>query len=177
MIRQHVFNVKDFRAMTEAGLFIDQKVELLNGVVVDMSPANPEHEDSIDELDEKMQRVFSAKARVRVEKAFDINDDYWLPHPDIVLAKRKRYGDNPPKPEDIFLIVEVSNTTLTEDLGKKLKRYASLGIKDYWVANIKEKVWLVHREPSTETYLSVTRVPFGQNLAPLAFPDDAHAWL
>ncbi len=102
MIRQHVFTVKDFRAMTEAGLFIDQRVELLAGVIVDMSPANPEHEDSIDELGERMVTAFSNRARVRVEKAFDIDDDYWLPHPDIVLAKRKRYGDNPPKPEDIF---------------------------------------------------------------------------
>ncbi len=177
MIRQHVFTVKDFRAMAEAGLFTDQKIELIDGVIVDMSPANPEHEDSIDELDEKMQRVFSAKARVRVEKAFDIGDDYWLPHPDIVLAKRRRYGDNAPKPADVFLIIEVSNTTLNEDLGKKLKCYASLGIQDYWVANIRAKKWLIHREPSGDKYLSVTELPFGSSIAPLAFPDDAHVWL
>lgn len=177
MIRQHVFTVKDFRAMAEAGLFTDQKIELIDGVIVDMSPANPQHEDSIDELGEQMVTVFSKRARVRIEKAFDIGDDYWLPHPDVVLAKRKRYGDNAPKPEDIFLIIEVSNTTLSEDLGKKLKRYAFLGVQDYWVANIKEKVWLIHREPSGETYLSVTKLAFGSSLAPLAFPEDTHVWL
>jgi Uma2 family endonuclease len=177
MIRQHVFTVGDFRAMAEAGLFTDQKIELIDGVIVDMSPANPEHEDSIDELDEKMQRVFSAKARVRVEKAFDIGDDYWLPHPDIALVKRRRYGDNAPKPEDVFLLIEVSNTTLAEDLGKKLRRYASLGVQEYWVANSKEKVWLLHREPSDEAYLSVTKLAFGSSFAPLAFPEDAHVWL
>jgi Uma2 family endonuclease len=177
MIRQHVFTVKDFRAMAEAGLFTDQKVELIDGVIVDMSPATPEHEDSIDELGERMVTVFSKRARVRVEKAFDIGDDYWLPHPDLVLAKRKRYGDTPPKPEDIVLIIEVSNTTLAEDLGKKLKRYASLGIEDYWVANIKAKQWLIHREPSGDKYLSVTEMPFGSSFAPLAFPDDARVWL
>ena len=177
MIRQHVFSVKDFRAMTEAGLFIDQKVELIDGVIVDTSPATPEHEDSIDELGEGVVTVFSKWARVRIEKAFDIGDDYWLPHPDVVLAKRKRYGDNPPKREDVFLIIEVSSTTLAEDLGKKLKCYASLGIQDYWVANVKAKTWLIHREPSGDKYLNITEMPFGSSFAPLAFPNDAHVWL
>jgi Uma2 family endonuclease len=177
MIRQHVFTVKDFRAMAEAGLFTDQKIELIDGVIVDMSPANPEHEEDVQVIRENMDAVFKGRARVREEKAFDIGDDYWLPHPDIALVKRRRYGDNPPKPEEVFLLVEVSNTTLAEDLGKNLKRYASLGVQDYWVANIKEKVWLLHREPSGEIYLSVTKVPFGTSFAPLAFPEDGHVWL
>jgi Uma2 family endonuclease len=177
MVHQHLFSVKDFRVMAEAGLFVDQKVELLDGVIVERSTATPEHEDSIDELGEKMVMVFSNRARVRVEKAFDINDDYWLPHPDVVLAKRKRYGDNPPRPEDVFLIIEVSNTTLAEDLGDKLKCYASLGVQDYWVVNVKAKKWLIHREPSGDKYLSVTELDFGSSFAPLAFPEDAHVWL
>jgi Uma2 family endonuclease len=123
-----------------------------------------------------MDEVFRKRARVREEKAFDIGDDYWLPHPDIALVKPMRYGDTAPKPEDVFLIIEVSNTTLT-DLGKKLKTYASLGIEDYWVANIKAKQWLIHREPSGDKYFSVTELAFSSSLAPLAFPDDAHIWL
>jgi Uma2 family endonuclease len=177
MIRQHVFTVKDFRVMAEAGLFTDQKIELIDGVIVDMSPANPEHEDSIDELGEHMVTVFAKRARVRIEKAFDIGGDYWLPHPDIALVKPRRYGNAAPKPEDVFLLVEVSDTTLTEDLGKKLKRYASLGVQDYWVANIRAKMWFIHRNPSGDTYLSVTQLPFGSSFAPLAFPDDAQVWL
>jgi Uma2 family endonuclease len=163
--------------MTEAGLFSDQKVELINGVIVDMSPANPEHEDSIDELTEQMVKVFSNRARVRIEKAMDINDDYWLPHPDLVLAKRRRYGDNPPKPEDIFLIIEVSNTTLAEDLGKKLERYAVLGIQDYWVANLKTKRWIIHRQPFGDRYVSTTELPLGSSFAPFVFPEDGNVWL
>jgi Uma2 family endonuclease len=177
MVHQHIFSVKDFRIMAEAGLFVDQKVELLDGVIVDMSPATPEHEDTIDELGEKLIVVFSTRARVRVEKAFDIGDDYWLPHPDVVLAKRKRYGDNAPKPEDVFLIIEGANTTLGDDLGKKLKAYASLGVQDYWVVDVKAKKWLIHREPSGDKYLSVTELSFGSSIAPLAFPEDAHVWL
>jgi Uma2 family endonuclease len=177
MVRQRVFSVNDFRVMTEAGLFTDQKVELIDGVIVDMSPANPEHEDSIDELTEQMVNVFSKRARVRVEKAIDINDDYWLPHPDLVLAKRRCYGDNPPKPEDIFLIIEVSNTTLVEDLGKKLERYAILRVQDYWVANLKTKTWLIHRQPFEDAYLSVTEFSFGSSFAPLVFSEDTNIWL
>jgi Putative restriction endonuclease len=142
-----------------------------------MSPATPEHEEDVHEIREKMDEVFRKRARVREEKAFDIGDDYWLPHPDIALVKPKRYGDNAPKAEDVFLIIEVSNTTLTDDLGKKLKTYASLGIQDYWVANIKAKKWFIHREPSGDKYLSVTELAFGSSFAPLAFPNDAQVWL
>jgi Uma2 family endonuclease len=177
MVHQHLFSVKDFRVMAEAGLFVDQKVELLDGVIVERSTATPEHEEDVHEIRERMDEVFRGRARVREEKAFDIGDDYWLPHPDIMLVKPKRYGDNAPKPEDVFLMIEVANTTLSDDLGKKLKTYASLGIQDYWVVNVRAKKWLIHREPSGDKYLSVTEMTFGTEFAPLSFPEDAHAWL
>jgi 4-alpha-glucanotransferase len=131
--------------MTETGLFSDQKVELINGAIVDMSPANLD-EDSIDELTERMVKVFSNRDRVRIEKAIDINDVYWLPHPDVVLAKCRRYGDNSLKLENIFLIIEASNTALAEDLGTieclQKPKLAPLHLR------LQSSVLLVHRFPS-----------------------------
>jgi Uma2 family endonuclease len=84
-------------------------------------------------------------------------------------VSKKRYGQNPPKVEDVYLIIEVANTSLDSDLGKK---YASVGIQDYWVADLGSENWFIHRNPVGERYMSVSKLPFGSSFAPLAFPED-----
>ena len=135
MLKPHPFTVDDFAVMVDAGLFHDQRVELLDGMIVDMSPANPNHEFAIDMLNEKLAHTFYGSALVRVQNAVDIELPEWLPHPDVVLVKRKDYYSKArPKPEDIFLLIEVANTSLKLDLGRKREIYAKVGVKDYWVA-------------------------------------------
>jgi Uma2 family endonuclease len=177
MVKQHLFTANDLMTMSEAGMFTDKKAQLLDGVIYDMSPASPLHEDDITEIADAMTFTFRGRAKVREEKAIDIDDPYWLPHPDIALVKNKRYGQNPPRVEDIYLIIEVANTSLDSDLGKKLEKYASVRIQDYWVADLSSETWFIHRNPVGNRYTSIRKLPFGSSLAPLAFPDDASVWL
>ena len=177
MLKPHPFTVDDFMVMVNAGLFEEQRVELLDGMIVDMSPADPGHEFSIDLLSENLFRVFVDRARVRVQNSVDIELPEWLPHPDVVLAKRRNYSEARPKPEDIFVLIEVANTSLKLDLGRKRDIYASVGIQDYWVADINAKRWTVHRDPEGERYGTASEVAFGEEVAPLAFPEHAHVWL
>ncbi len=177
MIRPHQFTVSDFALMSEAGLFRDQKAELLDGIVYDMSPASPEHEAFIDELHERFVQHFAHRARVRSQNALDVGDPYWLPHPDVLLLKRRSYHHERPKPDDVLLLVEVASSSLSIDRGKKLDIYARSGIRDYWIADLDKGEWIVHREPSAGQYRQVTRIPFETPLAPVAFPDDAHVWV
>lgn len=177
MLEQHTFNVDDFMTMAEAGLFSDQKVELLNGVIYNMSPANPDHEEVVDELHELFVRTLADRARVRSQNALDIGDPLWLPHPDVMLLKRRSYRKARPKPDDVFLLIEVSNTSLTADTGQKLAKYAAAGIRDYWIADLKTSEWIIHRNPVSDRYRSVTRMDFGEPVAPLAFPEDSVVWL
>ena len=177
MLRPHAFTVDDFMVMVNAGLFEDQRVELLDGMIVDMSPADPGHEFSIDSLNETLGYVFYRRALVRVQNSVDIELPEWLPHPDVVLVKRQDYSKVRPKPEDIFVLIEVANTSLKLDSGRKREIYARVNIQDYWVADINTQKWTLHRDPEGEQYRTVVEVPFGEAFAPLAFPDDARVWL
>ena len=177
MIKPYTFTVDDFAVMVQAGLFHDQRVELLDGVIVDMSPASPGHEFTIDKLNEQLSHVFYGRAFVRVQNAVNIGLPEWLPHPDIVLVKRKDYSEQRPTPDDIFLLIEVANTSLALDKGQKQAIYAQVGVKDYWIADLSSKTWLINRNPEGETYKTVEEVPFGQEMALLAFPREAQVWL
>jgi Uma2 family endonuclease len=177
MLKHHTFTTDDFALMTEADVFHDQKVELLDGLIYDMSSANPGHENYIDELHERFVEVFGKRARVRSQNALEIGDPNWLPHPDVMLLKRRDYRKKRSTPEDALLVIEIANTSYDLDISKKAPKYAKAGIKDYWVANRNEGEWLVHRNPSRGKYRSVPRVSFDEPLAPLAFPNDAEVWL
>ena len=177
MLKPHAFTVDDFMVMVNAGLFENQRVELLDGMIVDMSPADPGHEFSIDLLSENLFMAFVERARVRVQNSVDIELPEWLPHPDVVLARRQDYSKVRPKPEDIFVLIEVANTSLKLDSGRKREIYARVNIRDYWVADINAQKWTIHRDPEGEQYGTVVEVPFGEVFAPLAFPDDARVWL
>lgn len=100
-----------------------------------------------------------------------------MPHPDVILLKRRSYRKTRPQPADVLLLIEVSNTSLTVDTGQKLAKYAAARVQDYWIANLKAGEWLVHRDPVATRYRSVTRVDFAEPLAPLAFPEDGLVWL
>ncbi|MGL4611255.1 MAG: Uma2 family endonuclease [Trueperaceae bacterium] len=177
MLKHHTFTTDDFALMAEAGVFADQKVELLDGLIYDMSPANPAHEYYIDELHERFVEVFGRRARVRSQNALDIGDSDWLPHPDVMLLKRRDYRKKRPTPQDALLVIEIANTSYDLDINKKAPKYAKAGIQDYWVINMKEQCWVVHREPSRGKYKSITNVSFDKPIAPLAFPKDAKVWL
>ena len=177
MLEQRTFTVEDFMTMAGAGLFADQKVELLDGVIYTMSPANPNHEGIIDELHEIFVQTFAKRVRVRSQNALDISDPLWLPHPDVMLLKRRSYRKTRPQPADVLLLIEVANTSLAADTGQRLAKYAAARIQDYWIADLKAGEWLVHRDPVAKRYRSVTRVDFAEPLAPLAFPEDAAVWL
>jgi|FLYL01.1.fsa_nt_gi Uma2 family endonuclease len=177
MLKPHAFTVDDFMVMVDAGLFHDQRVELLDGVIVDMSPADPHHEAAVDEIAENLFRAFVDRARVRVQNAVDLERSEWLPHPDIALVKRKDYSAVRPKPDDIYLLIEVANTSPELDKGRKRDIYAQVGIQEYWIADLSTPTWLVHREPEGQRYKAVLDIRFGQALAPLAFPREARVWL
>ena len=163
--------------MVDAGLFHDQKVELLDGTIVDMTPASPRHEFVIDRLVEKFYEVFLGRLLVRNQNAINIELPAWLPHPDVVLVKKKDYSVLRPTPDDVYLLVEVANTSLHLDKGQKREIYASVGIKEYWIADLSRDIWIINRRPEGDIYREVKELSFDTALALLDFSDDVHSWL
>jgi Uma2 family endonuclease len=177
MLKQYSFDTNDFELIAKLGIFRDQKVELLDGLIYDKKPREPEHENAIDELVNLFIQTFANRSRIRSQNSLNIGDPYSLLHPDVMILKRRNYGTKRPKAEDVFLLVEIANTSFATDTKLKLQKYAKAGIKDYWVANMSKRVWLVYRNPSRGKYRSIQTVSFDKPLAPLAFPEETHIWL
>jgi Uma2 family endonuclease len=175
------FTVKDFYALAQLGLFEDHKVELWDGDIVEMS-INPPHAKSVTKLSTSFVLNFADKAVVTSQNPLDIGEKDKLPQPDLMLLTLGEYVDEAgrdrhPKPYEVLLLVEISDSTLYDDQTRKLKTYASHGITEYWIADLNHQIWFVYREPKGDTYTSKTTYRFGETFAPLAFPELAKAWL
>jgi Uma2 family endonuclease len=94
----------------------------------------------------------------------------------LVAGPEKVYADHP-RPADVYLLVEVSDSTLSKDRTIKLPLYAAHGIPELWIVNLLDKQIEVYTEPHGNDYLTrITRPLIGQ-IAPQCFPDDVHQWL
>jgi Uma2 family endonuclease len=174
MVTLKKWTVEDLLALEKAGrLDPDERIELLDGEVYKMQPIGEGHASETDYLTETFYRHFMDKAIVRVQNPVFLADSD-LPQPDLALLRRDPdfYKKQHPKPEDIYLVVEVSDSTLSHDRGRKLKRYALAGIREVWIVNLPDNHTEVFRDPAGEEYLTRFVVPAGKTVAPLAFPDD-----
>jgi Uma2 family endonuclease len=161
--------------MIRAGLFEpreEHRVELLYGEIVPMSPINPPHNFAVMEMTEWSYEVVPrAAARISVQGAVGIAALDSEPQPDVVWLRRKDYSVTHPTPDDVLLVIEVSDSSLPKDRGLKARLYAEAGFSDYWIVNIPERCVEVRRDPHGTAYRSVVTFRAGQEVRPLAFPD------
>jgi len=167
--------------MERAGIIQeDQHVELLGGQLIVMT-IHPPHAAAVSHLNRRFQRVFADRAQVITQSPLRLSDDLEddnLPQPDVMLVAgpEKVYGDHP-RPADVYLLVEVSDSTLFKDRTIKLPLYAAHGIPELWIVNLVDKQIEVYTEPHSEEYLTRTTKLLTGRFAPQHFPDDSHQWL
>ena len=170
---QHRFSVRDYYRMAETGVLRpDARVELLDGKIIDMSPIGPFHGGVIDYLNEVFTAASKGRWRTRVQNSLRL-DDHSEPQPDLVLARPAAdfYRQRHPQPEDVFLLVEVSDTTLVTDQEEKLPAYGRAGVPEVWIVNLNDLAVEVYREPNFTGYGSKKVLRTGDHAKPLAFPD------
>lgn len=159
--------------MTESGVLgPDARVELLNGQIIDMSPIGPFHAGLV----KRLSRIFNLEAKGRwiVSTQDPVRlDDHSEPVPDLMLLNPASddYTSRHPQPEDVFLLIEVSDTTLDYDREEKLPAYGSAGISELWIVNLKDETIEVHRDPHFMGYGLKTVLRMGDKVNPQAFPD------
>lgn len=168
--------------MIDAGLFDAVRVELRDGVIVDMSPPSPIHEELVDILVKRFMGAFFQHGlfdavRVRSQNTVNVAMPDWLPIPDFVILREADYSNRRPDPHDVLLLIEVSNTTLATDLGRKLEVYAKAGIVEYWVADVTAHLWHIYHTPQAGHYRYTQQVPFGTAITPQSFPNLHDIWL
>lgn len=162
-----------YQAMVEAGALDHQLIELIHGEVVEMPPEGLDHAQGSTDTADILRAKFGNRAIVRDAKPITLPNQTSEPQPDlaIVVPQREVYRqDHHPYPEDIFLLVEYAKTTIIKDTETKRKLYASVGIQDYWVVNLKTKELIVYRDAQDGDYRSVQTLTTG-TIAPIAFPD------
>ena len=158
----------EYDRMVELGLFEDERVELLAGVLVEMSPQGVPHSYAIRELTELFVLGLRGRAKVGPQLPFALDDDS-EPEPDLAITPAP---DNAREhPSRAYLIVEVADSSLRKDRRIKAALYAAAGVEEYWVVNLVDGVVEVHRQPGAGGYESITVAGRGETVSPLRFPD------
>ncbi len=167
-------SLEEYERMAEAGSFGQRRLEYIRGEVREMSPKGDRHEDMVDQLEEWSHEVVHGRpVRVRVQNSLRLSGIQTLPEPDLAWVVRRRYSRRKPEASDVYLLIEVAETSLDYDLGEKAELYAAAGIRDYWVVDLIAARIVVHRDPAESRYRSVQSVSSNQKIQPLAFPEIA----
>lgn len=164
------WTLADYHNIVEAGLFEGRPIELLNGLIVEMPPEGPDHADTSTRLMPQLWSAARGRYQVRAAKPISLPPNDSEPEPDIALVRDRSYRDAHPHPDDIFLVIEFSNSSLEKDTKEKRLVYAQASLTDYWVVNLRDRCVILYRDPSEGDYQSEQKIYSG-NIAPLAFPD------
>jgi len=165
--------VDEYHRMAEAGILTeDDRVELIDGEVVQMSPIGARHAATVKRCNRALSRVVGDRALVSVQDPVDL-DPYNEPQPDVALLRPRAddYAGGTPGPADIFLVVEAADTSLAHDRQVKLRWYAATGVREVWLLDLPGDALEAHREPRSTGYALIRRYQRGERLAPEALPD------
>ena len=166
------FTVDEYLALGQAGILAKaERIELLDGEIIQMAPIGNRHMNSVDWSADLMRESVGRRAMVRVQGSIQL-DDFTMPEPDIAVIRRRSINNLAPVlPSDVYLLVEVADSSLEFDLGEKLARYAAAGIPEVWVANLRAGELVVNTEPEGTAYANVRVIPLDGTVSPQAFPD------
>ena len=167
------FTVGEYYRMVEAGIFNeDDRVELLEGEIVDMAPIGSRHAACVKRLNRFFSEKLSEQVTVAVQDPIRLGD-LSEPQPDVVLVRPRPddYAGGHPGPEDVLLLVEVGDTTAAWDRERKLPLYAASGVPEVWLVDLPAGTVEVCRQPDDGAYEDVRLVGPGERMAPEAFPE------
>lgn len=160
----HRLSTDEYHRLIEAGGFEgDARVELIDGLLADMSPKTREHENAIAWLiGWTMPRIDHERCELRVAGPLTLEGSE--PEPDLAIIPHD--APRPYHPATAALVIEVSVSSLRRDLARKPSLYATAGVDEYWVIDLGGRRAIVHRDPRSEGYADVFEVHPGSELAP-----------
>ena len=172
MVERKRFSVGDYYRMADEGILSQQeRVELIDGEVVVMSPIEPRHAACVTSATRELVRIVGDAALVRPGNPVRLND-FNEPQPDFTLVRPRAdlYASGHPAPNDVMLVVEISESSLAYDQGVKAGLYAEWGLVEYWVADLNtDRMW-IYRSPENGTYQTVDERRQGDTIAPSLLP-------
>ena len=162
----------DYYDMAEAGILThDERVELVNGEIVEMSPIGKRHRSSVYALGHLISLQLGDQAIVGVQNAVHLdNCREFQPDVTILRSSDDFYLSNPPGPGDVLLLIEVSDSSLSYDRNVKLPMYAQFDIPETWIVNIPDGVVEVLYRSSDGEYQTRRVLGTDETVSPSAFP-------
>lgn len=155
---RRLFTADEFERMAEAGIFgEEERLELIDGEIVEMTPVGPGHTSGIACLNKRFILGVGDRAVVWIQGAARVALRS-VPQPDLALLRPRSYRRANPTPEDILLVVEVADSSLRYDRIRKQRLYAIAGIPEYWVASVKGEWVEMYRSAEGEGYRDIHRV-------------------
>jgi Uma2 family endonuclease len=165
-------SVERYQKMVATGVLTSaDRVELIEGEIVEMAPIGPGHAKITGRLLKRFFHGVQESAIVRAANPVDLGQ-YSEPEPDILLLRPQvtEYGQAHPDAQDVLLLIEVSDSSLAYDQGIKRDLYARNGVREYWVVDVAGERAIVYRRPVNGAYSSVREFGRGGKIAPETFP-------
>ncbi|MEB3179886.1 MAG: Uma2 family endonuclease [Nostocaceae cyanobacterium] len=167
------FTVEQYHKMVDSGILKeDDRVELIRGEIIEMSPIGTKHAACVNRLNNLLYRKLGDRIILGVQNPVILSDTS-EPQPDVTLLKHRDdfYESAHPQPQDIYLLIEVADTTVKYDKEVKIPLYTEHGIMEVWLVDINEESVEVYREPATDGYQNVRKFVGGESLSIGVFSD------
>jgi Uma2 family endonuclease len=170
---RRLFTREEYHRMAEVGILKPtDRVELIRGEIIEMSPIGRRHVAFVNNLTELFVTRLAGRAIVSVQNPVALAHDT-EPQPDLALFRRRSvsYKEAEATTEDVLLLIEVADNSLTYDRSTKLRLYAEVGVAEYWVVDVTAESVEVHRGPDAAGYRDVRRLAGAASVSPIAFSD------
>jgi Uma2 family endonuclease len=153
-ITKKTFNIDDYHRMAEVGIIRpDDRVELINGEIIEMSPIGNEHLGIVSRINMLLAPRLAGKYIVHVQSPVKIGN-HSEPEPDLTVTPHRDdyYAGTGVSPSDVLLLIEVSDTTLKKDVQLKLPLYAQANIPEVWIVDLQNEQVIQYTDPENSVY-------------------------
>jgi Uma2 family endonuclease len=167
------FTRAEYHRMGEVGILREgDRVELIRGEIVEMSPPGRRHRAFVGNLNQLLAVRLSGLAVVWTQNPIVLGDDS-EPQPDVAILRRRSvpYKEREAGAQDVFALIEVADSSLAYDRTTKMRLYAQAGIPEYWIVDCDAETIETYRDPTPDGYRDVARIAGMASVALLAFPD------
>ena len=169
------WTLQDYHSMIEAGILGDRHIQFIEGEIIEMAPEKPLHTSTNIRTAKYLRQLLARKAEVREAHPITLSNSPHSrasePEPDVAIVRpNTKYLTRHPSAQDIYWLIEISDTTLNYDLKIKKQLYAKEGITEYWVIDLQNNVLKVFRQPVDNNYSIELELKKG-TVTPLSFSD------
>lgn len=170
---KRLFTTAEYYTMLQAGILTeDDRVELIEGEILQMTPIGSRHAGCVKDLIRIFSQGLGSRALLGIQDPVHLSD-FSEPQPDLAVLRPRddRYRRSHPTPGDVFLLVEVADSSTGHDRSLKVPLYGRCGVPETWLLDLPGGVLDIHREPTPDGYRTRHRLRPGDQVSPQAFPD------